>query len=349
MKNFKLREEKSFIRVLKEPPVKKKKVNFHKIMYLVFVLIACYFIGRKVLHAYLVIFAEGQIELPKQTVTFADDIKLLSLHIQEGSHVKEGDTLFTYQMVVDKGEEIRMQTQNNPSEWIVKAKLENDKKIHMCDIEITSKYKLLDIVTERLNAKKSLLLAGVNEDYHSYKDLQGQDAKLKAEIESLKKEKNYYYSYAAKLKENENEYKNLVVTKSTFLNEKKSYVSPFSGTIGKIDFGKNEICYKKQELMTIHRMDGARISAFFDPDEIPYIQIGDEVDIRFPDGSDSRGLIHKFHVSTYALPVEFQKKFEPTERNIVAEIAPLNEIESKRWKNFYKMDVEIRKPRYKLR
>ena len=100
--------------------------------------------------------------------------------------------------------------------------------------------------------------------------------------------------------------------------------------------------------MTIHRMDGARISAFFDPDEIPYIQIGDEVSVEFPDGSKSMGLIHKFHVSTYALPEEFQKKFEPTERNIVAEIMPLNDIESKRWKNFYKMDVEVRKPRFNL-
>jgi multidrug resistance efflux pump len=348
MKNFKLREEKSFIKVLKEPPVKKKKINFHKVLYLSLLCAALIFIGHRFIYAYLIILAEGQIELPKQTVNFADDIQLIDFNIQEGSHVAQGDTLFSYRMVVDKNEEIKMQTQDQPSEWIVKARLENEKKMNLLSIDITSQRELLSMIEEQINKKKNLLLAGINENYNSYKKLQQEQARIKAEIESLKKEQAYYRSYDQQLAIKEQALKNITITKSSYFNEVRHYVSPFSGKIGKISFNKNEICYKKQELMTIHSMDGARISAFFDPDEIPYIQIGEVVDIKFPDGSKSRGIIHKFHVSTYALPEEFQKKFEPTERNIVAEIKPLNEIESKRWKNFYKMDVEVRKTRFKF-
>jgi len=48
------------------------------------------------------------------------------------------------------------------------------------------------------------------------------------------------------------------------------------------------------------------------------------VTIEFPDKTESLGIISKFFVSTYAVPSEFQKKYEPTERNIVAEIVPFN-------------------------
>ncbi|NNF32761.1 MAG: HlyD family efflux transporter periplasmic adaptor subunit [Saprospiraceae bacterium] len=348
MKNFKLREEKSFIKVLKEPPVKKKKINFHKVLYISLLVAALIFIGRRFIYAYLIILAEGQIELPKQTVNFADDIQLIDFNIQEGSHVAQGDTLFSYRIVVDKDEEIKMQTQDQPSEWMVKARLENEKKLNLLEIEIAAQRALLSMNEEQIGKKKNLLLAGVNENYNSYKKLQQEQARINAEIESLKKEQSYYRSYGQHLKIKEQAIKKTFITKSSYFNEVRHYVSPFSGKIGKISFNKNEICYKKQELMTIHSLDGARISAFFDPDEIPYIQVGEKVDIKFPDGSKSRGIIHKFHVSTYALPEEFQKKFEPTERNIVAEIKPLNEIESKRWKNFYKMDVEVRKTRFKF-
>ena len=348
MKNFKLREEKSFIKVLKEPPVKKKKINFHKVLYTSLMVGVAIYVIRKFIYAYLIIFADGQIELPKQTVNFADDIQLVNLFIHQGSHVNKGDTLFSYKMVVDKDEEIKMQSRDHPAEWIVKARLENEKKIHLINIDLSSQNEMLELIRKEIGKRENLLLAGVNDGYKTYKNLQQQSAEILAEMETLKKEREYYRAYDNKLAEKEREARNVIITKSSYFNELRYYISPFSGTIGKISFDNNEICYKKEELMTIHRMDGARISAFFDPDEIPYIQIGEVVDIKFPDGSKSRGIIHKFHISTYALPVEFQKKFEPTERNIVAEIKPLNEIESKRWKNFYKMDVEIRKYRFKI-
>lgn len=348
MKNFKLREEKSFIKVLKEPPVKKKKINFHKVLYLSLLVGALIFVGHRFIYAYLVILAEGQIELPKQTVNFADDIQLIDFNIQEGSQVTQGDTLFSYRMVVDKDEEIKMQTRAQPSEWIIKARLENEKKLNLISLDIIAQRELLSMIEEQISKNENLLLAGVNENYNSYKKLLQEKGRIQADIKSLIKEQSYYRSYGQQLAIEEQANKNITITKSSYIHEVRHYVSPFSGKIGKISFSENEICYKKQELMTIHSMDGARISAFFDPDEIPYIRIGEVVDLKFPDGSKSRGIIHKFHVSTYALPEEFQKKFEPTERNILAEIKPLNEIESKRWKNFYKMDVEVRKTRYKF-
>ena len=230
-----------------------------------------------------------------------------------------------------------------------KSKTGKRKKIHLIDIETKSNLQLIEILREEIDMRESLLLAGVNEHYYKYKSLQEQEAKLYAEIESLNKEKTFYKNYHNKLLQNEYVYNKLDFTgSSSDYNQNLFYVSPFEGTIGKISFGKNEICYRKQELMTIHKMEGATVNAFFNPYEIPHIKIGDEVSINFPDGSKSYGYIYKFHVSTYALPSEFQKKFEPTERNIVAEIKPLNEIESKRWKNFYKMDVEVRKNRYNI-
>jgi len=67
--------------------------------------------------------------------------------------------------------------------------------------------------------------------------------------------------------------------------------------------------------------------------------------ISFPDGSKSEGLISKFHMNTYELPSEFQNKYEPTKRNIVAEVVPIHRKEINNWKNFYKMNVKVEKIR----
>jgi len=70
------------------------------------------------------------------------------------------------------------------------------------------------------------------------------------------------------------------------------------------------------------------------------------VTIEFPDKTESLGIISKFFVSTYAVPSEFQKKYEPTERNIVAEIVPFNKQDDLAWNSYYKMEVNVQKKRY---
>ena len=118
--------------------------------------------------------------------------------------------------------------------------------------------------------------------------------------------------------------------------------------IGQINFDANETCFRREEVLTIHKLDDMKIKVYFDPHEMKYLNSGDDVQVTFPDGSQSKGFIENFHVATYALPDEFQKKYEPTTRNVVANVLLENTKDSYKLMNFYKMNVQITKSRFNL-
>ncbi len=351
MKEFKLRKEESFIKILKEPPLKKKKINFQKWLYIIVLAGIVFYIAIKVYIGIAVVVAEGQIDLPKQVVSFTEDVRLLRMKVEEGSQVMRGDTLFlySYESHNDRSDIKRTSTTSKMPEWVVREINQAKKKIEMNKISVEYKKNLLSTIKKNIESKKNLLLAGVNEGYNNYKNLQDQSAKIEAEISSLSSEIKYTRIYLQDLLKQKSEVAESATTTITSpVNNRRYFVSPYDGIVGKIFFEENEICYRKDELLTIHRTEDVAISTFFDPDEMQHVRIGDEVVVTFPDGTESMGIINKFHISTYALPSELQKKHEPTERNIVADIVPYNKEEGKEWKNFYKMNVIIKKLRFKL-
>ncbi len=70
---------------------------------------------------------------------------------------------------------------------------------------------------------------------------------------------------------------------------------------------------------------------------------GDIIDIDFPDGTSSVGRIDRFEFSTRILPVEFQKKFEPTTRTLAVDILPLSNGDLELWKKYFKLSVKLSK------
>jgi len=192
------------------------------------------------------------------------------------------------------------------------------------------------------------MLGGIHSEYQQYNVLKQDQEKLLSEISFLEGEISLYKKQLSRLGYMEKEMFDLNMSKLASFNDTLFFISPIDGIISDIFYEANEICYKKEELMSIHQINNATITTYFDLSEVANIKIGDQVDISFPDGSIRKGLIGKFYTSTYALPAEFQKKYEPTERNIVAQVIPLDKKEEQSWRNFYKMDVKIKKKRYQL-
>ena len=101
------------------------------------------------------------------------------------------------------------------------------------------------------------------------------------------------------------------------------------------------MCYKQQEVLTIHNPEKTQIKAYFNQNAAKYITEGTIVQVNFPDGKKTKGRINHSYIATYALPSEFQKKYEPTERNLLVDIVPIDKNTEELWKNFYLMDVEL--------
>ncbi|NQX91183.1 MAG: HlyD family secretion protein [Flavobacteriales bacterium] len=347
MKAFKLREEKSFIKVLKEPPSKKKKVNKHRLIYLGLGGLALFFILRKVFLAAFLISAEGLLDLPKQTINFADDIEIKNLFIDEGDNVSAGDTLFQYRIIPDANMVSSMSATNQLPEWLIKDISDTKRKKSLCQISLAKVKKELSILNKEASLVQEMLIHGVNEEYEHSITLEKSINMKMSEMLGLENEIQLYSKLLAELNHAKRTYRNSRKAKFATYNLDKYYICQKAGIISDIFYEEGEICYKKEELMTLHMEEGISVQTFFDQDEISFVKEGDLVEVTFPDGSDSMGVIDKLLISTYALPSEFQKKYEPTERNVVAQVRPVIKSDEQTWSNFYKMDVKVKKWRYK--
>lgn len=94
--------------------------------------------------------------------------------------------------------------------------------------------------------------------------------------------------------------------------------------------------------MTIHDVEKVFIKAYFDLKDLAHIKKGSIVLVEFPDKTISEGIINKLYISTYKAPTEFQKKYEPTERNILTEIVPLDKEQIPEWGKFYKLNLKVK-------
>lgn len=346
MKSFKLREEKTFIKILKEPPVQKKPFNWSRLVYIMIFVFIFGNIARRVYQGNAIIFADGQIELPKQTINLPYDIEVLELRIEEGDQVSKGDTLFKYKIFRDEVDKANFEMKNQSDSWIIKEILSLEKKTKLNELLIKNHKDHLKLLDKNLEQKESLLLVGIHSEYNQYSQLQNTRSEVIAKIEFLNKEIQLLKNHIYRLKQNEK--MSLAFSQSNVaLYDKVNYfVAPIDGIVSDVFYEVNENCYKKDEMMSIHQLKDASIITYFDTDEINNLKVGDQVDIAFPDGKTQKGIIDKFFVSTYALPSEFQKKYEPTERNIVAQVIPLTTSQENSWLKFYKMEVKVTKNRY---
>ena len=62
------------------------------------------------------------------------------------------------------------------------------------------------------------------------------------------------------------------------------------------------------------------IKAFFEQKDLLSLEKGRPVEIEFPDGIKVSGKISRLYSATLAQPPEFQKKYEPTHRNVVVDV-----------------------------
>jgi len=346
MRNFNLKQRNSVIRTLKEPPVKKKGTNWQRLLFIGLLLFILFLIGQRIYRGTLLIFGDGQVVLAKQAVQFTDDIRIASILVEEGDTVLQGDTLFFYRFEATDDELNAIADANDPVDWVIREILNTKKQIALKKVELGRTRSEIDFKEKSYVHQKELIILGVDEIESNLTFIQESIIRLKSRRTAINKEIFYLRQHLKALALQESELRSAQLRKAGRVGSILPYVAKINGIIGQINLNPNEVCYKEQDVMTIHQLNSISIKVFFDPYDVPKIKRGDEVWVEFPDGTESKGLIKNFYISTYAVPSEFQKKYEPTERNIVAEVIPLNEFEIDRWLKFYKMSVEVSKYRY---
>lgn len=344
MKKFNFKSKGAVLRVIEEPKIKKKAWTFDRIIYVALLLFLAFVIIRYSYNVLNVIKGNGQIVFQKLSINFTTDVRLHDIYIAEGEKVHKGDTLFSY--VIEKAFEddqnaIRASETKNKiardilgiekeillkrtqlihvkkeqQQWIANY----DEKVNMVLLEVAHKNEL-NIIKQK---QRALTL----------------EAKLIAqEIYALQQLKRSF----------KNAGDQLLSSYGSISNTFQHYIAPVDGISGTINFEANEVCYRQQEVVTIHDSKELMIRAYFSQKYNDYIQPGTAVTIKFSDGTVTKGKISNAYIATYALPSEFQKKYEPTERNILVDIIPANKDAEVLWRKFYLMDVSLTINRWTL-
>lgn len=334
MNQFTYKKGKAIIRTLKEPKVKKKKFNFDRLIFFLIIIGLCFWLLSFVYKKTVWIEGNGQMLMEKVDVNFTNDIRVKEIFINEGDTVCIGSRLFNYyQDDFDSDASIVLKNYDRKEKQFSNLQ-DLIKEIYLKRLQLKSlKERLAFLIEEEKKAIKLILL----------------DVYTKVKLDAIVQQKMLLENQI-RLLENELYFlrlqkKNISPDSAISIgggNFGNSYVSPIEGVVGQILKNSEESCYKTENVMTIHDVEKVFIKAYFNLKDLAHIKKGSIVLVEFPDKTTSQGVINKLYISTYKAPTEFQKKYEPTERNILTEIVPLDKEQIPEWGKFYKLNLKVK-------
>ncbi len=308
-------------------------------------------------------------------VRLLNDCRVTKYFVHEYDSVRVGDTLFEY--IDDKDNNDNANSGGNVSvsvsggggadnSWIEREILNKRDKIASDEAKRKENSSLIKSYEAELERIRASVILGVlpqsrldvrqNEIIH----LQAENSRLSEEIQETRKiigqlEADLANSAQAPSTNNSNVNINAGGNGAgnsessglTDLEKKKKYfISPIDGSINRIYTMEFETALRDEVVMAIHKKSPIFVRAYFDQEDLADVGVGEEFTVTFPDGTVSKGILKSFYYSTIPLPEEFQKRYEPVSRAVVGDIYPVNIDEAKRWKNFYKMSVDVSKSKF---
>lgn len=357
MKSLSFKRKGSSIRVMPEPTLR-KHYNWDRLVYLIFLLGLLGFLLTWGFKKIFYIEANGQIMFENVEVRILNDCRVLKYYIFEDDTVKTGDTLFMY---VERNQDnngltadIDGSSIDNRFDWVVREIYALRKKIVVNNTEVQEKGKQIKVIEKEIPAMKNQVILDAM-PLARLDVRQNELNQLKADVERINSENKELNTLIgsltplirkqAKPKAGHGKYE-VMGTGADDENIIKYYLSPIEGSVNRIFTRQFETALRQEVVMSIHKNSPIYIRTFFNQEDIAYFKTGDEVQLRFPDGSESKGILRRFYYSTIALPEEFQKRYEPTQRTIAADVYPADTLDRQQWRAFYKMSVEIKRFKY---
>ena len=334
MKQFNYTKGKAIIRTLKEPKVKKKKFNIDRLFFILIILGLCFWLLSFVYKKTVWIEGNGQMLMEKVDVNFTNDIRVKEIFINEGDTVCVGSRLFNYyQDDFDSDASLVLKNFDRKEKQYTNLQ-DIIREIYLKRLQLKSLKERLSFLNEQEKKAIKLILLDVYTKVKLDAIIQ-QKMLLENQINLLKNE-----LYFLRLQQ-----KNMSPDTTISIgggNFGNSYISPIEGVVGQILKNSEESCYKAENVMTIHDVEKVFIKAYFNLKDLAHVKKGSVVLVEFPDKTISEGIINKLYISTYKAPTEFQKKYEPTERNILTEIIPLDKKQIPEWGKFYKLSLKVK-------
>lgn len=348
-----------------------------------YILILLLLLGLGIYYASTKVFytrAQGQVLYENVDIRLLDDCRVTRYFVHEYDSVRVGDTLFEYINDNDdtnngnggNGSNVSVSVNaggGSDNSWIEREILNKKEKIATTESKRKENLSLIKSYEAELERIRASVVLGVlpqsrlDVRQNEIVQLKAQNSRLAEEItESRKLLGQLQSDLASKTANNGSVNSNIKIngvdtqgTQATDgddgglaeVEKKKQYfISPIAGTINQIFTKEFETALRNDVVLSVHKKSPIFVRVYFDQEDLAQIAVGEEFEITFPDGTVSKGVLKSFYYSTIPLPEEFQKRYEPVSRAVVGDVYPVNIDEAKRWKDFYKMSVDVSKYKY---
>lgn len=348
-----------------------------------YILILIVLLGLGIYYASTKVFytrAQGQVLYENVDIRLLDDCRVTRYFVHEYDSVRVGDTLFEYINDNDdsdngdggNGGNVSVSVNaggGNDNSWIEREILNKREKIAGNEAKRKENLSLIKSYESELERIRASVVLGVlpqsrlDVRQNEIVQLKAENSRLQEEISETKKILSQLQADLASSDNNKNGVKSSVKINGggaqgaqetdgnngglAELEKKKQYfISPIAGTINQIFTKEFETALRDEVVLSVHKKSPIFVRVYFDQKDLDQIGVGEEFTVTFPDGTVSKGILKSFYYSTIPLPEEFQKRYEPVSRAVVGDIYPVNIDEAKRWKDFYKMSVDVSKYKY---
>lgn len=312
--------------------------------------------------------AQGQVLYENVDIRLLDDCRVTRYFVHEYDSVRVGDTLFEYINDNDDtnsgGGNVSVSVNaggGSDNSWIEREILNKREKIATTESKRKENLSLIKSYESELERIRASVVLGVlpqsrlDVRQNEIVQLKAENSRLAEEVSEAKKILAQLQADLAAGGTQVNAGQSGVQINGgaggnsglAELEKKKEYfISPIAGTINQIFTKEFETALRNDVVLSIHKKSPIFVRVYFQQEDLAQISVGEEFEIKFPDGTISKGVLKSFYYSTIPLPEEFQKKYEPVSRAVVGDVYPVNIDEAKRWKDFYKMSVDVSKYKY---
>lgn len=370
MKKFQFKTQESIIKGIEEKPIK-KGFNWDRVIYFAVLLIVLVSFGSYFISQNIRVTAESEVLMDKFNVTFTNDVIVTEFFVEESDSVNRGDSLFTYLLSREyDGDGFGGMSSGASSgysgdteNWLIREKLKAERDAQKCRIEIKS------LTNDIVDAEASLeqIRKQVFLDVYPPSKLTEVQKQIKNNKNTLAEKKDELAYHQKYIRDTQQRLDVLRAQKPVLDNfesgnagsatgfsdgrgrnrpDEYAYLSPKSGMVSQIYARSDEVRYKSTLVMDLIEFQGLHILSYFRQKDLKFVNSGDKVDITFPDGSKSVGIIDKTYIKTASMPDRLYRKGSKVEQRVRAVIVPINVEEASKWYGYYKINVLVSKPKY---
>ncbi|HED17321.1 MAG TPA: biotin/lipoyl-binding protein [Gammaproteobacteria bacterium] len=324
---MKLRNRKSYLTNLPEgsAPVnvrpKITQIIYFSILGLIVAYIISIGIGRL-----LYLKAGGQVEVEKTLISSTRGGHISSLKVREGQHLQKGDLIVRIDAIKRCVPE-----ENRPLQKLRLDIALNEQRI----ILLKAKQAELDKLQRGGELRRALEL---ERDSVSYgKQFWRDQNKLTSDLVLTGRELELQH---VQLKDMEKDMRSQIVPAEC---RDEVIRAPFAARVQVVRRRVQEFTKRGEAIVILTRNNApVRIEAYFTEDELKYITLGKQIDVTFPDGVESSGVVKAVYSSAYSVPEREWKGYRPLTSGVRVHLFPLNKGEEINWKQYDRMEVKVR-------